>query len=80
MPDSKEVEKKRYETRALSNLESNILDSKNKDDEFLRPPLNFYRTKLSDFEGNVNGLKMKAISPLTDFSYDFHDLEFVKVE
>jgi hypothetical protein len=28
-----------------------------------------------------NGIhfKMKAISPLTDFSYDFHDLDFVKV-
>ena len=34
----------------------------------------------TDFEGNVKGLKMKAISPLTDFSYDFHDLDFVKVE
>lgn len=34
----------------------------------------------TDFEGNVNGLKMKAISPLTDFSYDFHDLDFIKIE
>ena len=25
-----------------------------------------------------NHFKMKAISPLTDFSYDFHDLDFVK--
>ena len=33
----------------------------------------------TDFEGKVNGLKMKAISPLTDFSYDFHDLDFNKV-
>ena len=33
----------------------------------------------TDFEGKVNGLKMKAISPLTDFSYDFHDLDFTKV-
>lgn len=33
----------------------------------------------TDFEGKVNGLKMKAISPLTDFSYDFHDLDFSKV-
>lgn len=33
----------------------------------------------TDFEGKVNGLKMKAISPLTDFSYDFHDLDFMKV-
>lgn len=34
----------------------------------------------TDFEGKVNGLKMKPISPLTDFSYDFHDLDFTKVE
>lgn len=34
----------------------------------------------TDFEGNVNGLKMKAISPLTDFSYDFHDLDFKKIK
>ena len=33
----------------------------------------------TDFDGKVNGLKMKAISPLTDFSYDFHDLDFTKV-
>ena len=33
----------------------------------------------TDFYGNVNGLKMKAISPLTDFSYDFHDLDFIKI-
>lgn len=33
----------------------------------------------TDFEGKVNGLKMKAISPLTDFSYDFHDLDFSKI-
>lgn len=30
-------------------------------------------------DGKANRLKMKAISPLTDFSYDFHDLDFVKV-
>ncbi len=33
----------------------------------------------TDFEGKVSGLKMNAISPLTDFSYDFHDLDFAKV-
>lgn len=33
----------------------------------------------TDFDGKVNGLKMKAISPLTDFSYDFHDLDFNKI-
>ena len=29
-----------------------------------------------DIEGKVLGFTMKAISPLTDFSYDFHDLNF----
>jgi hypothetical protein len=27
-------------------------------------------------QGKASGIKMKAISPLTDFSYDFHDLDF----
>jgi CubicO group peptidase (beta-lactamase class C family) len=31
-----------------------------------------------DGEGAISGMKMVAISPLTDFSFDFHDLEFVK--
>ena len=31
-----------------------------------------------DENGNANHFKMKAISPLTDFSYDFHDLDFNK--
>ena len=26
--------------------------------------------------GDVNHFTMKAISPMTDFSYDFHDLDF----
>lgn len=29
-------------------------------------------------DGKVSGLKMEAISPLTDFSYDFQDLNFTK--
>lgn len=29
-----------------------------------------------DSEGKADGITMKAISPLTDFSYDFHDLNF----
>jgi CubicO group peptidase (beta-lactamase class C family) len=29
-----------------------------------------------DEKGNANHFTMKAISPLTDFSYDFHDLDF----
>ncbi|TDD96203.1 serine hydrolase [Flavobacterium cellulosilyticum] len=31
-----------------------------------------------DEKGNSSALKMKAISKLTDFSYDFHDLNFIK--
>lgn len=34
---------------------------------------------LSD-EGKPSGFKMHAISPLTDFSYDFHDLDFHRVQ
>lgn len=30
--------------------------------------------------GNKTHLKMKAISPLTDFSYDFHDLHFTNLD
>lgn len=33
-----------------------------------------------DFEGNPNGFVMKAISPETDFSYDFQDLDFKRVK
>jgi len=29
-----------------------------------------------DEDAKASGIKMKAISPLTDFSYDFHDLDF----
>ncbi|HNX56609.1 MAG TPA: serine hydrolase [Prolixibacteraceae bacterium] len=29
-----------------------------------------------DTQGKAKGFTMKAISPLTDFSYDFHDLDF----
>lgn len=31
-----------------------------------------------DERGVANGIKMKAVSPLTDFSYDFQDLDFHK--
>ena len=31
-----------------------------------------------DYEGNPSGIKMNPISPLTDFSYDFQDLDFVR--
>ena len=33
-----------------------------------------------DAEGKANGFHMKAISPLTDFSYDFQDLNFRRIE
>jgi hypothetical protein len=31
-----------------------------------------------DTSGKASGMKMKAVSPLTDFSYDFHDLDFTR--
>ncbi|WGQ08126.1 serine hydrolase [Pedobacter gandavensis] len=31
-----------------------------------------------DKEGKASGLKMAAVSPLTDFSYDFQDLDFTR--
>ena len=30
-------------------------------------------------EGTVEGIRMKAVSPATDFSYDFHDLDLKRV-
>jgi CubicO group peptidase (beta-lactamase class C family) len=33
-----------------------------------------------DEKGKATGLKLKAISPATDFSFDFQDLDFIKVE
>jgi CubicO group peptidase (beta-lactamase class C family) len=33
-----------------------------------------------DMEGKGSGITMRAISPLTDFSYDFHDLDFRRVQ
>jgi CubicO group peptidase (beta-lactamase class C family) len=33
-----------------------------------------------DEQGNPSGLKMKPVSPLTDFSFDFQDLDFKKVQ
>ena len=35
---------------------------------------------VTDEEGKPIGLKLKAISPLTDFSFDFQDLDFKKTE
>ncbi len=34
----------------------------------------------TDMDGKPSGIKMKAISPLTDFSFDFHDLELTRVK
>ncbi len=31
-------------------------------------------------DGKITGLKMEPISPLTDFSYDFQDLDFVRIK
>ena len=33
-----------------------------------------------DFEGKPAGIKMEAISPLTDFSFDFQDLDLKKID
>ena len=33
-----------------------------------------------NFEGKVNGIKMKAVSRSTDFSYNFHDLDLKKLD
>ena len=33
-----------------------------------------------DKEGNADGMKMQAISPLTDFSFDFQDLDLKRVK
>jgi hypothetical protein len=33
-----------------------------------------------DESGKASGITMKAISPLTDFSYDFHDLDFTRMK
>ncbi len=38
-----------------------------------------YVTFRLDESGKGDGVTMKAISPLTDFSYDFHDLNFTRV-
>ena len=31
-------------------------------------------------EGKVQRIRMKAVSPTTDFSFDFHDLDLVRVD
>lgn len=39
-----------------------------------------YMTFRLDETGTAEGASMKAISPLTDFSYDFHDLDFRRMK
>ena len=43
------------------------------DDASIEPA---YVTFALDAEGKVDRITMKAVSPLADFSYDYHDLEF----
>jgi hypothetical protein len=38
-----------------------------------------FATFSTDEDGNPTGIKMKPISPATDFSYDFQDLDFHKM-
>lgn len=33
-----------------------------------------------DFQGNTSTVSMEAISPLTDFSFDFQDLNFKRIK
>ncbi len=32
------------------------------------------------YDGEIESMTMKAVSPRTDFSFDFHDLDFVKID
>ena len=46
------------------------------DDPSIEPA---YATFALDAEGKVARITMKAVSPLADFSYDYHDLLFLPV-
>ena len=48
--------------------------------EYQDMPCDAFALFTLDEEGKAQGIKMKAISPLTDFSFDFHDLDFHRVE
>lgn len=39
-----------------------------------------YVTFALDADGKVSGVTMKAVSPIADFSYDYHDLSFTPVQ
>jgi hypothetical protein len=34
----------------------------------------------TDYSAQPRGITMKAVSPLTDFSFDFHDLNFQRID
>src|SRR5690606_40214200 len=46
------------------------------DDETIEPP---YVTFALDADGKVARITMKAVSPLADFSWDYHDLDLTPV-
>ena len=60
MTDPKEIERKRYDDRAIVSLKTAYLNSKNKDDEYLLPPLNHYREILSNFRKDSRVLELGA--------------------
>jgi hypothetical protein len=47
------------------------------DDKTIEPA---YVTFGLDADGKVEHIKMKAVSPLADFSYDYHDLLFTPAQ
>ncbi len=48
--------------------------------EYRDMPCDAFALFTLDEEGKAQGIKMKAISPITDFSFDFHDLDFHRLE
>jgi len=48
--------------------------------EYQDMPADAFAMFTLDEEGKANGLKMKGISPNIDFSFDFQDLDFKRVE
>lgn len=47
--------------------------------DYTQMECNAFATFTQDEDGVLNGLTMKGISPNIDFSFDFHDLNFMKV-
>lgn len=60
MTDPKEIERKRYDDRAILSLKTAFLDSKNKGEEYLMPPLNHYKEILSNFRKDSRVLELGA--------------------